>query len=380
MATLLAAVGLAACGTGIANANDLFNPNLDLVTAVDAPNSPPVGWNVLGILSASFPTGGFGDGEASEPWCNVSPPSAPNGYGIFFKGFSGHTNSDPNLNDVCSVYLYQDNPCSAGTKETLSGYVACESSFSAIQPPPPILPAPDVILYVEFLDNSGTVLASNAFSCIPGMGKTGFSSIVNLTTPQYTAPAGTVTVRAGGAMLYAYSTSGAQGLFMDSFDLESVPAPGSPAITTQPIAATVKPGGTATFTVGTTPVADTYSWLFQGTVLTDSPGHISGSTTATLTISGASTNDIGVYQAVVSNSSGLNRSMKVPLALNGLNVFPVVNLSGVIGSTYEIDRAPTVTGPWTSFSTNKLTMQPQYIIDTTLPVSQSEFYREVWLY
>src|ERR1019366_7414877 len=106
---------------------------------------------------------------------------------------------------------------------------------------------------------------------------TGASAMAKLTTLQYTAPAGTVTVRAGAFMIGTYSTTGAQSFFVDAFDLESVAPAGSPVITNQPSSITVSPGGTATFTVGVSnSVGATYVWLFNGTALSDSVGHISG--------------------------------------------------------------------------------------------------------
>jgi hypothetical protein len=236
------------------------------------------------------------------------------------------------------------------------------------------------LFVVEFLDGSGGILASNAYDLVAnGMPTTGAGSMAQLTTPQYTAPAGTVTVRAGAFLIKAYGTSGAQSFFVDAFDQESVAPPGSPVITSQPVSTTVATGGTTHFTVVTSPLATTYAWTLNGVTLTD-VGHVTGSSTATLTITGASSADVGHYQALVSNVNGLNRSARVPLALNGINLFPTVNLYGTIGDTYVLQRGPTVTGPFTSFSTNKLTVQPQYIVDYTLPVSPSEFYQEIFLY
>jgi len=280
------------------------------------------------------------------------------------------------------VFFYQDNPSSPGTKVTLSGYAAGEANFCAFLPPPPGGTTPLALFVVEFLNGSGGILASNAFDLVAnGLPNTGSGGMIQMTTPQYTAPAGTVTVRSGAFLINGYNTrTNPQSFFVDAFDQESVFLPGSPVITNQPTATTVSVGGTTHFTVGVSNKAGvTYIWTLNGTTLSDA-GHVSGSSTATLTISGASSADVGHYQVQVVNGFGVARSTIVPLAINGINLFPAVSLYGKIGDTYAVLRATNVAGPYTSFSTNKLTVQPQYIIDTTLPVSPIGFYKEVFLY
>jgi len=372
--TSIAIVGLAAYGAGVANANDLSNPDLDNIAVGPQVNASPVGWQITAVKSIS---GSFSDGADSETFCNVQQPG---GYGLFFKPFQGSTNVNPALDDLLTVYFYQDNPSTPGTKVSLSGYAACEPNFCGIEPAPPGGTVPLTLFVVEFLDNGGNILASNAFDLVAhGMPTTGAGSMAQLTTPQYTAPAGTVTVRAGAFLINAYGTSGAQSFFVDAFDEESVAPPGSPAITSQPAAATVALGGNTSFTVATSPLATSYTWSLNGTILTDG-GHVSGSSTATLHITGASSADVGHYRVLVANNIGSVFSTIAPLAINGINLFPTITLNGTIGDTYAIQRGPTVTGPFTSFSTNKLTTVPQYIVDFTLPVSPSEFYQEIFLH
>ena len=132
------------------------------------------------------------------------------------------------------------------------------------------------------------------------------------------------------------------------------------------------------FNVGTSPAATTYQWTLNNSVLSDVAGHISGSGTATITITGATNSDVGHYQAIVSNASGLNRSAIVPLALNGINLFPSVTLVGTVGDTYQVNRSSSPSGPWSPLTLVKLTTSPQYIVDFTLPVSPAEFYQEVY--
>ena len=77
-----------------------------------------------------------------------------------------------------------------------------------------------------------------------------------------------------------------------------------PAITLQPTNQTVLDGATATFTVGISggqPLF--YQWQANSNNLTDN-GHISGSSTSTLTISNVSPADVANYKVIVTNAAG----------------------------------------------------------------------------
>jgi hypothetical protein len=240
------------------------------------------------------------------------------------------------------------------------------------------------VFVIAFISASGTLLASNAFDLVtaglPNTGPGGMASFL-YTTPQVTAPAGTVTVRAGASLLNAYSTTGAQSFFVDAFDLESSAPPGSPVITNQPAQVTVSPGQTATFTVGVSnSTGVTYQWQHSNTNLSNG-GNISGATSSTLTVSGVSPSDVGHYRALVSNGSGSVYSADATLAIMGINFYPVISLTGKIGDTYRVDYstaiAPTT---WIPLSTNKLTVSPQLLIDTGSPGNNTRFYRAVFLH
>jgi len=389
-----AVLGLAAWGTGVASASYpvLFNGNLNEITEVDTPGYPPVGWTALGIQSVNFPGGGWLDCETSEPWCNGASDPNPNGYGIFIKAFEGSTNANVDLDNLASLYFYQENPSSANTTYTLSAYVGAGGTYSGYytnilnwDAVSSSFVAPVTALYVVFINSSGGILQSNSYDLIAAgletTGNLGSGPVpsTQYTTPSYTAPAGTVTVRAGLIMAYQWDSGNQPSLFADDFDLEATAAPGSPVVTTQPNPATVALGGTATFYVGTTPTASTYVWTLNNNVLSDVPGHISGSGTATLTITGVTTNDVGHYQAAVSNGSGLNRSAIVPLAIESVNLFPTVGVTGFIGDTYQVQRSSSPGGPWTNVTTITLTTSPQYVVDYTLPVAPHEFYQAVYV-
>ncbi|MSU59576.1 MAG: hypothetical protein EXS35_15655 [Pedosphaera sp.] len=87
----------------------------------------------------------------------------------------------------------------------------------------------------------------------------------------------------------------------------------APAITSQPVASTNLPGGTATFTVaaaGQTTL--TYRWRLNGTNLSDG-GRISGAASPTLLLNTVLQGDEGNYSVVVTNTAGTATSASVPL-------------------------------------------------------------------
>lgn len=359
-------------GAAAAQANLLFNGNLDDISISSQNLATPTGWTVDASKSVS---GAFFDGASSETFCNVADTG---GYGLFFKPFAGDVASE----DLLTVNFYQDNSATPNTKFTLSFYAAAEANYSGFFATN--TPAPKTLAVIEFLDNNGTVLATNAFDLVaaglPNGGPGSMSSFL-YTSPQVTAPAKTVTVRAGCTMENVYGTSGAQNFFIDVMDLESVAPPGSPVITTQPVQTSVPPGSNATFSVvvsNTTGVS--YQWQHYNTNLVDG-GHISGATQQTLHITGASASDAGHYRVLVSNSAGSLYSTDVTLTLVDINLFPVVMLSGKIGDTYRVDYATSVApNNWIPLSTNVLTTSPQLVVDTTSPRANNRFYRAVFLH
>ena len=227
------------------------------------------------------------------------------------------------------------------------------------------------------------MLASNVLDLVAaGLPNTGAgpSSMVLLTTPQVTAPAGTVTVRAGVSMINGYGTSGGQAFVVDAFDLTSVAPPGAPNITNQPVNQSVSAGVNATFTVGVSnPAGVAYQWQFNQTDISDG-GNLSGTTTKTLTITGVSAADVGHYRVRLTNGGGTVLSTDGTLAIVGINFYPVVTIDGKIGDTYRVDYstalAPTT---WIPLSTNLLTMSPQLVLDASSPGSNTRFYQAVYV-
>ncbi|HOB75110.1 MAG TPA: immunoglobulin domain-containing protein [Phycisphaerae bacterium] len=81
------------------------------------------------------------------------------------------------------------------------------------------------------------------------------------------------------------------------------PATPPPTITAHPVAASVCAGGTATFSVTASGSGLSYQWQKNGSNLSNG-GHYSGVTTATLTVSSASSADAASYRCVVTNAGG----------------------------------------------------------------------------
>jgi hypothetical protein len=242
---------------------------------------------------------------------------------------------------------------------------------------------PATLFVIQFLDEFSLVIASNAYDLVAaGLPSGGPGSMDQFfyTTPEVTAPEGTVTVRAGASILNCYSTSGSQSFFVDAFDLASVAPPGAPVITNQPSHTTVSAGADATLTVGVSnPAGVSYQWQFYGTNISDG-GNISGATTDTLMISNVSTNDVGHYRVRAENAQGFAFSSDATLAIVDINFFPVISIAGKIGDNYRVDYA-TEAAPetWMPLSTNVLNSSPQLVLDSTAPVPNSRFYRAIYV-
>ncbi len=106
------------------------------------------------------------------------------------------------------------------------------------------------------------------------------------------------------------------------------------AITANPTPIARCAGTTATFTVTASgSPAPTYQWKKGNTALADAAGQISGSKTATLTLSNIDTTDAGNYKCTVSNSCGSDTSAVAALTVNTLSITtqpsPVTTCPGV---------------------------------------------------
>ena len=363
--TLIAALGLMAWGTGVGNANLLSNPNLDTTSVGPQTLATPTGW---AVNSSNSVTGTNSDGCSSETFANVL---APGGKGLFFKPFAG------TFTNQISVHFFQTNPALPGAKYTLSGYAAAEANYCGRFNTN--IPAPQTLLVVQFLNGANSVLASNAYDLAAAGLPVGVGAAATLfTTPQFTAPVGTATVRAGASMLNAYNNSGAQAFIVDAFDLEVEVPPGAPVITNQPSNVTVAAGGTAIFTVGVSNPPVSYQWQLEQTNISNG-GHFSGVTSATLTVTPASFADLGHYRVRVSNGGGTVFSSEATLTIVAND--PAVIIYGKTNDTYRVDYSPAVAPQtWIPLSTNRLTNSPTLVIDPTSPQPNTRFYRSVFLF
>lgn len=345
----------------------LTNGTLDATSPTTQINPGPTGW----VIEASkTDSGEFNDGADSEPWCNVADEG---GSGVFFKPFQGKVDTG----DLLSVFLYQDNPATPGTKYTLSGYAAAEINYSGLQSTNQ--PAPQTLFIVEFLDGGGSVIASNSLDLIAvGLPTGGPTSMTGFTMPEVTAPPNAATVRAGAGIFNVYSTSGQQSFFVDAFSLDAGVSATAPAIDVHPVDVNVAPGGTASFTVHLVDATGvTYQWQHARTNLVNG-GNISGATTSTLTVANASDADVGAYRVVVTNNGGATSSNEASLATLGVSLSPVILLAGKVGDTYRIDYATSLAPTtWIPLSTNKLTSTPQPFVDLKWLQSQARFYQVV---
>lgn len=355
-----------------ASANEFSNGKLDMISISSQNLATPTGWTVEAYRNQDGP---HPDGASSEMFCNVQDPG---GYGLFFKPFQGMVD----LHNEINVLFYQDNAASPGGKYTMSAYTAGQVNYSGFFATND--PAPSTLFVVQFLDGLGTVLQSNVVDLVAnGLPNGGPGAMILMSTPQYTAPLGTVTVRAGASMFNTYATSGQQSVFFDVFDLEFEPPLGSPMITNQPAHTTVSPGETANLTVGVSnPAGVTYQWQkLIGVAYSDlsDGGNVSGALTSTLTISGVSSADVGHYRVRCTNGSGTSTSEDATLQIVDINFYPVISIDGKIGDVniveYSTALAPTI---WMPLTTNTLSMSPELIIDSSSPGSNTRFYRATY--
>lgn len=178
-----------------------------------------------------------------------------------------------------------------------------------------------------------------------------------------------------GKIQYAYNPS----LNVTTISAIAPPDPNTPVITSQPTNVIASVGGTGSFNVQISNVPVTYQWMFNGNPLTDGGG-ITGSKTATLSISGINTAEMGVYSVAATNTTHLDHyvvSTNATLSSIGISFYPVVTVNGVTGSTYVGQYTTSLTPPvtWIPFVTNTAgSFAPMYFVDTNSPMSNKRFY------
>ena len=146
-----------------------------------------------------------------------------------------------------------------------------------------------------------------------------------------------------------------------------------PAITNQPLNATVGPNGSVTLSVGATGGGLTYQWRLNGT-------NVPGANGPTLTLSNLDASQAGIYSVVVSNVAGSATSSAATLSLLNLNMFAGLTIVGQVGGTYQIDyRNDFNSTNWFNLTNVVLPSSPYLFIDTASPQHPQRFYRAVWL-
>jgi hypothetical protein len=158
----------------------------------------------------------------------------------------------------------------------------------------------------------------------------------------------------------------------------------TPVFSLQPSNSIVSLGGTATLTAGASP-ATGYQWLFNSVPLTDGGG-ISGSQTATLTIANFSAAETGNYTVTATNTAALSQndrnyatSQAASLSADSFNLYPVITINGVNGTTYLVQYATSLTPPvtWNTLATVTAGAGPLQVVDTASPLSLQRFYRVI---
>jgi Immunoglobulin domain len=155
--------------------------------------------------------------------------------------------------------------------------------------------------------------------------------------------------------------------------------PTTPVFSINPSNAIVGLGGTLTLTATASPETG-YQWMFNSAPLANGSG-VSGATTATLTVANFSVAETGVYSVLATNAAAspsdrsYTTSTSATATEDSFSLYPVVTINGVNGTTYVSQYATSLSGPWTSFSTNTAGIGPILVVDTTSPLSMAKFYR-----
>lgn len=160
--------------------------------------------------------------------------------------------------------------------------------------------------------------------------------------------------------------------------------PDTPHFTVSPSNNVVSVGATATLHASATP-ATGYQWLFNGTPLVNGNG-ISGATTANLTIANFTTAETGSYSVTATNTGAVSQndrnyatSTSASLSAESINLYPVITINGVNGSTYVVQYTTSLSPPvtWNTLTTVTIGAGPLQVVDTGSPLSTSRFYQVV---
>jgi hypothetical protein len=180
---------------------------------------------------------------------------------------------------------------------------------------------------------------------------------------------------ADGNQIYEFATNGSISTFASGLpgntELAFGPGRGQipPGITSQPVSATVAPGGDVTLKFQASGSPLFYQWSLNGT-------NIPGATFASLTLDDISSAETGLYTVTVYNGLGSVTSQSVSVASVTVQKFDGVVVSGLIGAQYAIQSAPALNPTnWTTLTNITLSSQPYVYIDYASPSNPSQHYR-----
>ncbi|MGN6645782.1 MAG: immunoglobulin domain-containing protein, partial [Cytophaga sp.] len=125
------------------------------------------------------------------------------------------------------------------------------------------------------------------------------------------------------------------------------------AISSNPLAATVCAGQTASFTLGTTGSGITYQWKKGGVAITDG-GNISGALTSVLTITGTTSGDAGSYSCTINNAcSGVLNSTAATLTVRDLPAITIQPSDVTICGSANVNFTIAATGTGITYQWKK---------------------------
>jgi len=163
----------------------------------------------------------------------------------------------------------------------------------------------------------------------------GSTAISGATSATYAISA---TVTSNSGSVFTVTVSNSAGSVTSNKVTLTVNAPSAPLITTQPVSATICPGGTLTLSVVAT-YAASYQWSFNGNA-------ISGATNASYVVTSAAAGNTGSYTVAVSNSVGTVTSTAASVQVGASLTTNPISLSISVSQTATFSVSATGTPPF----------------------------------
>jgi hypothetical protein len=234
--------------------------------------------------------------------------------GVTFSGWTGPslTIAGVSSNDAGTYTAVATNSAGSVSSNAATLTISADSGPTVVAPT--ITTQPNSQTVVELSSVSFTVAASGTPTPTLQWFKNGVA-ISGATNTTFTISNASLN-DAGSYTVVATNSAGSATSNAATLTVTSAASTNAPMITTQPISQTVAANSTVTFTVAASgSPAPTYQWFRNGITF-------SGWTGASLTVSGVTSNDVGTYVAVATNSSGSATSNGATLTL-GTSTDPV---------------------------------------------------------